>query len=102
MNKIQKRKLATVANEIYNSSTQANVYTNTTTSSEDTSITPPTTYSTFLLRMPTFNPNGFLKNPSLVSIPRCRNSNSYRLNTVPTISANSISATFLPTHALGP
>jgi hypothetical protein len=58
--------------------------------------------ASFLFLIPTSNANGFLKNPSLVCISPCLSSNSYLLNTVPTISANSISATFLPTHALGP
>jgi hypothetical protein len=34
-----------------------------------------TPYTTLLL-IPTSNPNGFLKNPSLVSNPRCLSSNS--------------------------
>lgn len=57
---------------------------------------------TLLFLIPTCSANGFLKNPSRVSISPCLNSNSYLLNTVPTISANSISATLRPTHALGP
>ena len=56
-----------------------------------------------LLLIPTRHPTGFRKNPSLVSnAPRSLNSNSNPLATVPTIMANSISATFRPTQALGP
>ncbi len=64
---------------------------------------PPSKRPTYpLLRIPTSHPNGFLKNPSLVSSLSCLSSNSYLLNTVATISANSISATLRPTHARGP
>lgn len=53
--------------------------------------------------MPTRQVMGFLKKPSLVfKSPSSLNSNSKLRPTVATISASSISATFLPTHALGP
>lgn len=55
-----------------------------------------------LLLTPTLHPTGFLKNPSLVANSPSLNTNPYRRNTVATISASSISATFRPTQLLGP
>lgn len=59
-------------------------------------------FSSPLLLTLTLHPTGFLKNPSLVTNSPSLNSNAYRLNTVATISASSISATFRPTQLLGP
>lgn len=55
------------------------------------------------LLIPTRHPTGFLKNPSLVlNSPPSLNTNANLLNTVATISTNSISATLRPTQARGP
>ena len=64
---------------------------------------PPFPSTHLLLLIPTRHLTGFLKNPSLVSnSPASLNTNSYLLATLATINPSSISATFLPTHALGP